>query len=95
MDIRCKHCGEPWDTDEFHNGTDSWLELINLFKIHGCPIAEQACDGLSPVEISVKTCKSKPMFDEETMEGLDLIGEMLGDDIDGIAVMTEDFMLRR
>jgi hypothetical protein len=81
MDILCTNCGEPWDI--FHVKQDSPQD----FKMKGsvilkCPSCPK--DG------------SKPNLDEKTkmnLEAAAVLGEILGDDIDGYAAELEDFGL--
>ena len=82
MDIYCKHCGEPWDTDNFHNGTNSWHRLIKLFREYGCPVAEQAMDGLKPNEISLERCTNTPSVCPEALDAIEVTQDLLGDDVD-------------
>ena len=90
MDIKCKFCGEPMDTDEFHdaeNGT--WQEWINAFKSFGCTAVNMMFDGDSPSDVKTR-CSSEPCENENTLMGIEILQDMMGDDIDGLAVMTED-----
>ena len=89
MDIHCKFCGEPVNTDEFHDqDTGSWQTWISAFKAFGCGAVDAMFDGKLPKE-SVK-CTSEPVVDEENLMGIEVLQNMLGDDIDGLAAMSED-----
>ena len=93
MDIRCRHCGEPIDTDEFHNGTDSYRELTSLFRKFGCPVADLAVEGMSADEGSLevtKACRRKPCVSEQMLDAIDILTHLNGDDIDGLAANLED-----
>lgn len=88
MDSRCKHCGEPFDLDEFHGQEHAWSSWVKAFKKHGCGAAEAMFDGLSPAQ-STK-CIHAPIFDKDQLDGIALIHDLLGDDIDGACSMMDD-----
>ena len=93
MDIRCRFCGEPIDTDEFHNGTDSWSELIALFKKYGCPVADRVVEGMSADEVTLevtKRCGHKPCVSEQQLDAINVLTMLNGDDIDGLAANLDD-----
>jgi len=93
MDIRCRFCGEPIDTDEFHNGTDSWRELINQFKKFGCPVAELAIQGMSADEVKLEVkqrCQHRPCVSEQQLDAINILTHLNGDDIDGLAANLDD-----
>lgn len=90
MDSRCKHCGEPFDLDEFHGQEHAWGSWVKAFRKYGCGAAEAMFDGLSPAQ-STK-CTHEPIFDKEKLEGIGLIHDLLGDDVDGACSMLEDYM---
>jgi hypothetical protein len=81
MDIICTHCGEPWEMDYvLHDAPEEFKRKGGV--ITHCPSCPK--DG------------SKPKLDEKTeikLEAAKEIGELLGDDIDGVAAMLEDFGL--
>jgi hypothetical protein len=76
MDIICPVCSEPWDVDELHY-TDglTFDQARRIFFSKGCG----AVFGGS--------CKPNPTAQSSISAAL---ADMLGDDIDGIAAMTED-----
>lgn len=90
MDVHCKFCGEPVDMNEFHNGTNSFQKIYNLFKEYGCPIADQAIDGKGAFEMKLKTCQHAPIVDDVTLDAIDAIQDLLGDDADGAASILQD-----
>lgn len=93
MDIRCRFCGEPIDTDEFHNGTDSYRELTALFRQYGCPVAERAVEGMSADEVKLEVtrpCQHKPCVSGEMLDAINVLTHLNGDDIDGLAANLED-----
>lgn len=93
MDIRCRFCGEPIDIDEFHNGTDSWSELIALFKKYGCPVADCAVEGMSADEVKLEVterCGHQPCVSEEQLDAINVLTMLNGDDIDGLAANLDD-----
>lgn len=77
MDVRCQHCGEPCDV--YHLYHDMEPEYREMFKAGtGC----DACQG-----------RQSERRDDEYMEKVRLLSELMGDDIDGLACMTEDLDL--
>ncbi|MDD5537373.1 MAG: hypothetical protein PHF12_00225 [Candidatus Omnitrophica bacterium] len=74
MDIYCKRCGEPWDAYGVRHGDLTDEERERFFKGGGCP----HCYG-KPVE--------RRPFRAQLAEAL---GDVLGDDIDGLAAEMED-----
>jgi len=80
MDLVCVNCGEPWDVDHvLHDAPQEFIRKGGVIK--KCP----AC----PKE-------GQPNLDEKTRVKLDAVeelGEILGDDIDGLAASLEDFGL--
>jgi len=36
MDMLCRHCGEPWDHDELHNGYGPYKVMGERFRKLGC-----------------------------------------------------------
>lgn len=90
-DVFCKFCGEPCDMDEFHNGTDSFREIYRLFQQNGCPIADQAIDGLAPAEMTIRRCENQPVASAEFLDAVEAIQDLLGDDVDGVASMLGDY----
>jgi hypothetical protein len=83
MDIRCPVCSEPWDLDELHalEGV-AFDEAREKFYAEGC--------GLT---FGSKECA--PANDEASRraEVSRVLADLLGDDIDGIAAMEEDYDL--
>lgn len=93
MDIRCRYCGEPIDTDEFHNGTGQWAELVALFNRYGCPVAQRAVEGMSADEVKLEVtqrCQEKPCVSEANLDAINVLIHLNGDDIDGLAANLED-----
>jgi hypothetical protein len=82
MDIYCTRCGEPWDLDTFHDVADemgtTWEAAVADFRRRGCVAAGA----------DVKWCQP-----EDTLRGAATAAlvDLLGDDVDGVAAMLEDF----
>jgi hypothetical protein len=74
MDVYCKRCGEPWDLYGVNHGDMSPEERGRFWAGEGCP----ACFG--------KEVEKTP-FRAQLASALH---EVLGDDIDGLAVELED-----
>ena len=78
MDIRCPRCGEPWDTYEFHDVPGmTYKQALDLFYKKGCGVV-----------FSGKPCQANNSLSAQKAK---VLREVLGDDVDGIAAMTEDF----
>lgn len=91
MDLRCRHCGEPFDVDEFHNQeSGSWKDWVTAFRINGCGAVQSCFDGLSPRES--EPCLDSPVIDDESLDAIGILDAMLGDDIDGLSAMTDDII---
>lgn len=88
MDLYCK-CGEPWEMDSLHdvcedrihagderNYEDIWREVKNDFRKHGCQIF-----GCNHSEV--------PERNKHSLQ--EALFEVMGDDIDGVASMMEDY----
>jgi hypothetical protein len=81
MDLICVYCGEPWDMDYvLHESPKDFTRIGGVIK--HCPSCPK--DG------------TKPNLDNETKARLEIVeslGDVLGDDIDGLAAELEDFGL--
>ena len=84
MDINCPKCGEPWELETFHDVADdkdiTFGEAMNDFRAGGCS--------------STGWTKCSPRVEgrARAMAGASaVLFELLGDDIDGVAAMLEDF----
>lgn len=81
MDVFCPRCGEPVDPDYFHdvaeeNGT-SYRQVSRDFQSRGCEaLGEPRCERAPD---SLRAEVSAAMFD------------LMGDDVDGVASMMDDF----
>ncbi len=74
MDLYCQRCGESWDAYGVRHGDLTGEERVRFLKGEGCP----SCFG-KPVD-------KKPFRAELAT----VLGDMLGDDLDGIAAEMED-----
>jgi hypothetical protein len=84
MDVYCPRCAEPMDTDEFHDVYQDDVKLTYdqaraLFRQVGCA----ALDGGR-----VPTCENTGSLRAQASE---VLMEMCGDDLDGVASMLDDF----
>jgi hypothetical protein len=79
MDIKCPACGEPWDLDSLHDNELglSFDEAYRRFRTEGCRHV-----------LGNPACTSGTA--DPALAGL---AELLDDDVDGYAAMTEDFGL--
>lgn len=75
MDIYCTRCGEPWDTDSFHDVDGmSWDAAIGAFRRQGCAVFGIKCERVT----SARATASAALLD------------LMPDDIDGVASMLDD-----
>ena len=77
MDIKCHKCGEPWDMDSLHDA-------------EGYTYA-QARDMFYKVGCELWT--SHGDMGTENSDILAELQDLMGDDVDGLASLTEDFGL--
>ena len=83
MDLLCQRCGEPWDYLYIRH--DEGPETWNRFRQgKGCPYCED-----QPEE-NFKGRAEDTAFARQAQAAL---GDVLGDDYDGLAAMMEDFGL--
>ena len=77
MDIYCPVCGEPWDSRELRGRKGGYAAALRRFGSDGCASFGLPHDG--------------PFDDKATLSAIAF--DLLGDDIDGIASLMEDFGL--
>jgi hypothetical protein len=80
MDIYCPKCGEPWDNDELHyvaeENDTTYKATLDEFQKIGCGVFDgQPCADPA---------------DRRRALVMSVGFEIMGDDVDGIAVMMED-----
>lgn len=80
QDVHCPKCGDPCEIDYFHdvaddNGT-TFRKVQQDFALRGCVAIDMACN---PKGDTFKGMVSSAMFD------------LMGDDVDGVAAMMDDF----
>jgi hypothetical protein len=85
MDIMCPRCGEPWENDTLHEAAaeqgSTYKEVHRDFQSRGC------------IAIGWQSTQCEATLDRGRREKLAILAELMGDDVDGIAAMTEDFGL--
>ena len=83
MDLKCLRCMEPWEMDEVIHENPDDFRRDNVGRIIRCP----ACWNVSNEDIVLS--------DKDEMERAQIsaLHDLLGDDLDGIATMMEDFDL--
>lgn len=80
MDVLCPVCAEPWDLGEFEDVSGmTFTAARRAFAKEGCALFGNKHNEVGP-EAAERAAKSRVLFD------------LLGDDIDGIAAMTEDML---
>lgn len=82
MDIYCPRCTEPWDNDELHERADeidsTYSKVAADFRRRGCVVFT---DTLCPKQDSLASM------------AIAELGDILGDDMDGLSATLEDFGL--
>lgn len=81
MDVRCKHCGEPWDIDFFHDVAE---EQGTTFDVIRKDFYKNGCQALD---------SSHGDMNYRNGEIISALQDVLGDDIDALAVEIEDYNL--
>lgn len=91
MDVLCPSCTEPWDNDTLHDEAEARAEA-------GMPRATYAevaadfrrlgCRALTGLDVGASWCEPQNSLKSE---GLSVIAELMGDDMDGYASLVEDF----
>jgi hypothetical protein len=75
-DIACPQCGEPWDMDELHDVPGkSFTEAYHDFQVRGCEVFDSSHN-------------SEPNTQRAAVASV--LMDLLGDDVDGLAVELED-----
>lgn len=99
-DIYCPRCGEPWDIDELHEialaqygirprepgyNSDTYAHYFKKvredFYRRGCAALEATC--------------SSPPPDPEAAQVTSVLASLMGDDIDGVITVAEDYLSLR
>ena len=86
-DVYCRRCGEPWDIDTFrdvvaeHNELHpqddlEFTEVYRDFLRYGCKV------------VTGKFCEVT--LDDETSAVIAMVGDLMGDDVDGACAEFED-----
>lgn len=95
MDIYCARCGEPWDIDSLHEevnarqefGEATFAQVRDEFYSRGCVALVTAFGSL--------TCeRSGPVTADGRLSpamAMSVLVDIMGDDIDGVAAMMEDY----
>jgi hypothetical protein len=90
MDIYCSHCGEPWEIDSLHELivaegiSPDFSSARKRFYLYGCGAFEKG----TPVK-----CTHSPVTSKKNLDAYSALQDVLGDDIDGLASMYDDFGL--
>lgn len=85
MDIYCTRCGEPWEVDAFHDVADergvSFGVAVEDFRRDGCVATGwvSRCDRATGGAAAARA------------GAMSVLGELLGDDVDGIAAEMADY----
>jgi len=83
MDLLCRFCGEPWDHGSLHDMPNEdydvrpYKEANQRFRDLGCAAWDQD-DNPEP-------CSNDPLYSPAQLEGLKIVQEALGDDLDAYA----------
>lgn len=83
-DIFCAVCAEPWDMDSIHDIAEerelSYNDARKLFR-------EQGCKALGTSHNDTKLASG------EALAGYAVLADFLGDDVDALVSLSEDFGL--
>lgn len=80
MDIRCPKCAEPWEIDALHAEAADRGEDFAVIRED---FFRRGCEAL--LDSHVRRTKASPAIAE--------VYQLLGDDVDGAAVLLEDLEL--
>jgi hypothetical protein len=89
MDIICPRCAEPMDLYELHefNSSESYLGAIPMTFDEARKVFFDPSQGCGQL-FNGKPCDK---VESIAADASALLADMLGDDVDGIAAMMEDF----
>jgi hypothetical protein len=95
MDIYCVRCGEPWDIDSLHEEVDERNETgetASFDTVRG-DFYSRGCAALSNAFGTVKCERSEPVSNGKLSPAMamSVLVDIMGDDIDGVAAMMEDY----
>jgi hypothetical protein len=76
MDLYCPRCSEPWDLDELHYVDGlTFDQARRAFRAEGCGAFGTRCERDGGLRAEASA----------------VLMDLLGDDVDGVAAMLEDF----
>ena len=94
MDVRCKHCGEPWDIYEMHDVAKAcgvtFDTVRKTFYAYGCATFEEGWEGQLPTAAACQEAELSEVS-KDKLAAYGLLQELAGSDIDGLAADIEDF----
>lgn len=80
MDLYCSKCGEPWELDTMHDVAEendmTFNKAVEYFRKKGCAALGASCGEPANVGRAMAFAA---------------LHDLMGDDVDGIAAMLEDF----
>ena len=83
MDVYCPVCGEPWEIDTFHDVAEEqarkFRDVVDEFARVGCVATGWVSPDRCTARENARADMARALFD------------VMGDDIDGVASMLEDF----
>lgn len=90
MDIRCRHCGEPWELDSLHDAVDERFGFDKSNRPKGEEYTKYY-DAIAK-EFRRNGCSvfGSKCSGNRAPEGIGILTDLLGDDMDGLACMLED-----
>jgi len=80
MDIYCLNCGEPFEVTEVYDDPTGFEFGASRGQIKSCP----CCHGKKEAAVTDPKQKAR-------LNNIALMAELLGDDVDGLASMIDDF----
>lgn len=104
MDIYCRHCGEPWDLDTLHDEVTERCAAVGqavprlaaydvAFRAVREGFTRNGCGELwafTGISSAPKRC-GNAASDPRMADASAVLGELLGDDVDGLAAMLDDY----
>jgi len=96
MDVKCRSCGEPWDTYHLRHDEVYETDLPNPESFDGSRLSTIERDAFKKVGwtfgstvLNVKRCPCCKPEDTE-QDNIDVVEDLFGDDLDGLASFLDE-----
>lgn len=94
MDVYCKFCREPWDNDTIHEEAaerEQQREPRTTYAEVAADFRQYGCGAFYTFTGQPKLAKCPNVgTDTRAVPEIDALGDLLGDDMDGLTAMLED-----